>query len=31
LRIGDRVTVSAHPARDGSNLGYAQSVSHSPH
>ena len=31
LRKGDHVTVSAHPARDGSNLGYAQKVSHSPH
>lgn len=30
LRIGDRVTVSAYPARDGSNLGYAQKISHSP-
>jgi len=31
LRRGDQVTVSAHPARNGSNLGYAQSISHSPH
>lgn len=31
LRIGDQVTVSAHPARDGSNLGYAQKISHRPH
>ena len=31
LRQGDQVTVSAHPARDGSNLGYAQKISHSPH
>jgi hypothetical protein len=31
LRAGDRVTVSAHPARNGSNLGYAQKISHSPH
>jgi hypothetical protein len=31
LRIGDHVTVSAHPARDGSNVGYAQKISHSPH
>lgn len=31
LRIGDQVTVSAHPARDGSNLGYAQKISHNPH
>ena len=27
LRRGDRITVSAHPARDGSNLGYAQAIS----
>ena len=31
LRIGDQVTVSAHPARDGSNEGYAQKITHSPH
>ena len=31
LRIGDQVTVSAHPARDGSNLAYAQKISHNPH
>jgi hypothetical protein len=31
LRIGDQVTVSAHPARNGANLGYAQEISHSPH
>jgi len=31
LRQGDQVTVSAHPARNGSNLGYAQKISHSPH
>ena len=31
LRTGDQVKVSAHPARDGSNLGYAQKISHSPH
>jgi len=27
LHHGDRITVSAHPARDGSNLGYAQKIS----
>jgi Family of unknown function (DUF6152) len=27
LRRGDRVTVTAHPARDGSNWGYAQKIS----
>jgi hypothetical protein len=31
LRRGDQVTVSANPARDGSNLGYARKVSHSAH
>ena len=31
LRTGDQVTVSANPARDGSNLGYARKVSHSAH
>jgi hypothetical protein len=31
LRTGDQVTVRAHPARDGSNLGYAQKIIHSPH
>ena len=31
LRKGDQVTVTAYPARDGSNLGYAQSISHGPH
>jgi|SRR5215467_15202090 len=31
LRRGDQVTVTAHPARNGSNLCYAQSVSHRPH
>jgi len=30
LRRGDHVTVSAHPARDGSNLGYAETIGHSP-
>ncbi len=30
LRAGDQITVSAHPARNGSNLAYAQKVSHSP-
>jgi Family of unknown function (DUF6152) len=27
LRRGDRITVTAHPARDGSNWGYAQKIS----
>jgi len=27
LRRGDRITVTAHPARHGSNLGYAETVS----
>lgn len=31
LKIGDQITVSAYPARDGSNLGYAQKINHSPH
>lgn len=31
LRRGDQVIVSANPARDGSNLGYARKVSHSAH
>ena len=31
LRIGDQVTISAHPARDGSNEGYAQKITHNPH
>lgn len=31
LRRGDQVTVSAYPARNGSNLGYARKVSHSAH
>jgi Family of unknown function (DUF6152) len=31
LRMGDQVTVTAYPARNGSNLGYAFKVSHSPH
>jgi len=31
LRRGDQVTVNAHPARNGSNLGYAQKIVHSPH
>jgi len=26
LRRGDRITVTAHPARDGSNWGYAQTI-----
>jgi hypothetical protein len=26
LRRGDRITVTAYPARDGSNLGYAQKI-----
>jgi Family of unknown function (DUF6152) len=26
LRRGDRITVTAHPARDGSNWGYAQKI-----
>jgi len=28
LRKGDRVTVSAYPARNGSNLGYIEKISH---
>lgn len=31
LRIGDQVTIRAHPARDGSNLGYAEKIRYSPH
>ena len=31
LRRGDQVTVSANPARDGSNQGYARKVSHPAH
>jgi hypothetical protein len=31
LRRGDQVTVSANPARDGSNVGYARRISHSAH
>jgi hypothetical protein len=31
LRIGDQVTVTAYPARNGSNLGYALKVSHGAH
>lgn len=31
LRPGDNVTVTANPARNGSNLGYARVVSHSSH
>ena len=31
LRRGDHVTVSAYPARNGSNLGYAKQVSHAAH
>ena len=31
LRRGDQVTVSANPARDGSNQGYARKVSHAAH
>ena len=27
LRRGDRITVTAHPALNGSNLGYAQTIS----
>jgi hypothetical protein len=26
LRRGDRITVTAHPARDGSNWGYAETI-----
>jgi hypothetical protein len=31
LRTGDQVTVTAYPARDGSNLGYAIKVSYRAH
>jgi Family of unknown function (DUF6152) len=31
LRTGDQVTVTAHPARNGSNLGYAVKVSYREH
>jgi hypothetical protein len=31
LRTGDQVTVTAHPARNGTNLGYALKIGHSPH
>jgi hypothetical protein len=31
LRIGDQVTVTAYPARNGSNLGYAFKITHSWH
>jgi hypothetical protein len=31
LRIGDQVTVTAYPARNGSNLGYAFKITPSPH
>jgi hypothetical protein len=31
LRIGDQVTITAYPARDGSNLGYALKVSYREH
>ncbi|HEY7390220.1 MAG TPA: DUF6152 family protein [Bryobacteraceae bacterium] len=31
LRIGDRVTITAYPARNGSDLGYALKVSHGAH
>jgi hypothetical protein len=30
LRRGDRVAVSAYPARNGSNLGFIEKISHSP-
>jgi hypothetical protein len=31
LRRGDQVTIDANPARNGSNLAYARSISHSSH
>lgn len=31
LRIGDQVTVTAYPARNGSNLGYGFKISHKEH